>query len=77
MLVFSTVLFLTGCAAVGVFPTSNPEKKLGNAYAMIKQGRYLRAKQFSEEALEIYKKNDDKLGMARSHSILGDILRVL
>ena len=75
---FVTVLlkfYLTGCAAVGVFPTSDPNKKLQDAYKMTRQGRFLRAKQFTEEALDIYKSKNDWFNEARSHSMLGDIYR--
>lgn len=73
--IMSFIVCFTGCAAVGVFPTSNPDKKLQNAYSMATQGRYLRATQFTEEALEIYKSKDDKINEARSHSMLGDFYR--
>ena len=52
ILVLSAVV--TGCAAVGVLPTTDPQTKIQDAYEMMNQGLSLRAIQFATEALSIY-----------------------
>lgn len=42
---------------------------------MMEQGRSLRAVQFASEALSIYEKQNDLDGIARAHSVLGDVNR--
>ena len=66
---------MAGCAAVGVLPTSDPGRKLGDANAMMAQGRALRARQFAAEAFAIYQNKGDAAGQARAHSVLGDVNR--
>lgn len=60
---------------MGVLPTSDPVKKIRDAYALMGRGRALRANQFASEALSVFESQNDLDGMARAHSVLGDINR--
>jgi tetratricopeptide (TPR) repeat protein len=69
------IFLLSGCAAVGVLPTSDPATKIRDAYDMMNQNRGEMAKKFATEALAIYENKNDLDGAARAHSVLGDINR--
>ena len=74
-LLFSLLAF-TGCAAIGVPATSDPAGKLRDATALFdRQDRPLPAERLIREALEIYQKNDDQLGVAEAYRTYGFFFR--
>ena len=72
VLVFSSLLTLTGCLAVGVPKTDDPGALIHYAYAMMDQNRPLPAKRFIDEALEKYRAQGNELGMAEAYHTYGN-----
>lgn len=68
-------LNLVGCAAALVPATSDPNKKLDDAYFLIDNGRSLPARKLIGEALEIWQSRKDDMNVARAHSAFGDLYR--
>jgi len=71
-----TALLLMGvigaCAAMGVPATSDPARKLGDAYELIQyQGRPLPAERLIRESIVIYEKNNDEMGLAAAYRMNG------
>ena len=74
-LLFSLLAF-AGCAAIGVPATSDPAGKLRDATALFdRQDRPLPAERLIREALEIYQKNGDQLGVAEAYRTYGFFFR--
>jgi len=70
-----TLLF-SGCASVGVPCTANPEKKLYYAESLFNDlDRPLPAQSLIEEAIEMYRKRNDLLGLAIAYQTYGDFLQ--
>lgn len=62
------IFFISGCAAVGVPLTFNPAGKLWWAETLIdEQDRPLPAEPLIQEAIQIYKKRGDDLGLAEAY----------
>jgi tetratricopeptide (TPR) repeat protein len=72
MIVFSCLLTLAGCLAVGVPTTDDPDTLINYAYTMMNQGRPLPAKRFIDEALEKYRAQGNELGMAKAYHAYGN-----
>lgn len=67
-----TLTMLSGCAGVGVVETSDPAVKLRDAYSLFdRQDRPLVAERLIREAIEIYQKNSDELGLAEAYRTYG------
>jgi tetratricopeptide (TPR) repeat protein len=67
---------LTGCAAFGVPYTSDPGKKLRDAYMLMDdQCRPLAAERLIGEALDSYRTNGDELGMAEAYHTFGNLYK--
>lgn len=61
-------IMVTGCSAVGVPATFNPEKKLKYAEMLFNDnGRPLPAEPLIFEAIGIYKKGNDEVGLANAY----------
>src|SRR3989338_648543 len=59
---------ITGCAAVGVPHTSNPDKKLRYAESLFNnEDRPLPAQDLIMEAIDKYKTNGDDVGLANAY----------
>ncbi len=71
MLTFS----LLGCAAAFVPATSDPEKKLGQAYQLLSVYRPQPARRLIDESIEIYNQKGDKEGLARAYLVSTDYYR--
>jgi tetratricopeptide (TPR) repeat protein len=70
------VAALIGCAAVGVPATADPAAKLDDAANLMdQQDRPVPAERLIREAIEIYRANDDQLGLARAYSTYGFFFR--
>jgi tetratricopeptide (TPR) repeat protein len=65
LLIFA--LFITGCAAAGVPMTFNPNTKLNYADGLLGLDRPLPAESLIQEAIDIYKKRGDDLGLADAY----------
>jgi tetratricopeptide (TPR) repeat protein len=66
----------SGCAAMGVLETSDPDKKLGNAYMLFdEQQRPLPAERLIRESIEIYREKNDDLGLAQAYRAYGFFFR--
>jgi hypothetical protein len=69
------VLGLMGCSAAMVPYSSDPSKKLGQAYALMDAGRPLPAENLIDDTLEIYKKEGNELGMAETYNAYGNLYK--
>jgi hypothetical protein len=64
LLGLSGLLFLVGCAGLGIVATSDPMTKLNDAEHLIMvQNRPLPAEKLIFEAMEIYQKQDNSRGL--------------
>jgi tetratricopeptide (TPR) repeat protein len=71
-LLISAILFLTiGCAGIGLMATSNPDKKIQQAYQMMNRDRALMAEDLIRQAMDIYEKEDNTLGIAEAYHTYG------
>lgn len=71
-----TVIFFTGCAAVGVLSTNDPKQKITDAYWLFDEKRRpLRAEPLIKEAIKIYQNNNDTSGLAEGYIAYGIFLR--
>jgi hypothetical protein len=66
---------LLGCSALFVPATSDPEKKLGQAYQLLSVYRAKPARQLIDESIEIYKQKGDKEGLAHAYVVSTDYYR--
>jgi tetratricopeptide (TPR) repeat protein len=66
---------LFGCSAAGVPYTSDPWKKLDNAYILAGSGRFLPADNLSNEALETFQNSEDKAGQAEAYHYRGSLYK--
>ena len=73
LLIFFTSLL--GCAAAGVVYTSDPYKKIDNAYSLMRQGRAIPAERLGKEALADFTKSSDKFGIAEAHLFFGQFYK--
>jgi len=72
LFLFSELINLFGCAAMGVVETSNPEIKLQDArYLFSKYDRPFPAERLIREAIEIYKEKNDQIGLANAYNMYG------
>lgn len=69
------VLLLLGCSAAMVPYTSDPSKKLDQAYALMDAGRPLPAENLIDEALAIYQKEGNEIGMAEAYHAYGNLYK--
>src|SRR5436190_669032 len=70
--VLSFVVSLAGCAGVGVVATDDPAAKLHDAaYLYSKAGRPLIAERLIRQAIDLYEKNNDQLGLAEAYRQYG------
>lgn len=67
------ILLCSGCTGVGLVATSDPGKKLQQAYALIAQDRAVLAEDVIRQAMSIYKERNDKLGMAEAYHAYGNL----
>lgn len=65
------VSLLSGCAGVGIPNSSDPNKKLALAFSAMNQGRFVPARKLIREAEEIFKANNDKVGLGHVYSAYG------
>jgi tetratricopeptide (TPR) repeat protein len=70
-----TFFVLMGCSAMLVPYTSDPSKKLDYAYSLIDTDRPLPAENLIDEALDIYQKKGDELGMAEAYHTYGNLYK--
>lgn len=73
--VLFSLFMLVGCAAVGLITTTDPAQKLNDANELASHGRFPMAQKIAKEAMAIYEEKNDQAGMARTHSVLGDLNR--
>jgi tetratricopeptide (TPR) repeat protein len=67
-----TIYCLSGCAGVGVFTTSDPRAKLSDAqYLFDHEGRPLIAERLIREAIDIFEKNGDDVGLGETYYTYG------
>lgn len=75
-LAFAALLGLNGCAGVGVVATSDPRAKLADAGDLFdRQDRPLIAERLIREAIEIYQKQNDEVGLAEAYRAYGFFFR--
>lgn len=67
---------LSGCAAIGVVETSDPDKKIRDAYILFdEQQRPLPAERLIREAITIYQEKNNDLGLAEAYRAYGFFFR--
>lgn len=71
--VFAAALavLLSGCSAVGVVASSDPHVKIAQAEEMQREGRYARARQLLDGALEIFQRQNDEEGVGEVYRAYG------
>lgn len=69
------IIFITGCAAVGVPSTNDPKEKLYWANELIKKGRALPAEKLIGESLSICQENKDTLCLGDAYAYYAFFLR--
>lgn len=70
------VFILSGCAAMLVPKTSNPDKKIAYSYMLFdEQGRPLPAEQLIKESIEAYKQENNEMGLAEAYRAYGFFFR--
>lgn len=70
------LLILGGCAGFGIVATSDPEKKLNDAYYLYSRGdRPLPAETLISEAIEIFQKRGDARGLGDAYREYGNLLQ--
>lgn len=76
--IFKLTIFLclSGCSAVGVISTNDPNEKIGQAYYLLDNGRPLPAKKLFEEVIKIGEEKQDMKIVARGFDGLGDLYKV-
>ena len=68
-------LLLLASSGVGAIETSTPDIKLEQSSKMIQADRPLMADQLIGEALQIYKENNNSLGIANAHYAYGNLYK--
>ncbi|SMM99413.1 hypothetical protein SPONL_561 [uncultured Candidatus Thioglobus sp.] len=69
-------ILLSGCAAMGVHSTNDPDQKINDAYMLFdEQQRPLPAERLIREAITIYKANNNMLGLAEAYRAYGFFFR--
>ena len=71
ILLATFILSITACSAFLIPETNDPQKKLEWAYAALSSSRPLPAIKLTNEAIQIYENQDNKLMLAVSHNIYG------
>lgn len=72
---FSSISMITGCAGFGVLESSDPMVKLNDAEHLFRvQDRPLIAERLIREAMEIYVKRDDPVGIGHANREYADLL---
>lgn len=75
IVILGTLIFILGCAAMGVPLTTNPQIKIRYAYSLIhEQNRPFPAESLIWEAIEIYKVRGDNYGLAQAYRAYGYFL---
>jgi tetratricopeptide (TPR) repeat protein len=69
------LLLIVGCSAALVPYTSDPSKKIDQAYALMDSGRPLPAEKLIDDALEIYQKEGNELGIAEVYHTYGNLYK--
>ncbi|TDP01865.1 hypothetical protein [Marinomonas balearica] len=69
------ILFSVGCATRPIPETSNPKKKIENAYRLRDRGQPIKAETLIGEALAIFKKRDSRSGVAGAYIAFGDLYK--
>jgi len=69
------VVALTGCAAVGVTQTNDPERKLIDAGHLLDQGRALPSERLIHEAIETYRTLDDAHNLGYAYGLYAELLQ--
>lgn len=73
---FVTLLIATGCAGIGVIDSSDPAVKLRQAASLYDQkDRPLPAERLIREAIDIYQKEGNQLGLAEAYTEYGFFFR--
>ncbi|ADZ93055.1 hypothetical protein [Marinomonas mediterranea] len=69
------IIFSVGCATGPIPETSNPKKKIENAYRLRDRGEPLKAEALIGEALAIFKTRESRSGIAGAYIAYGDLYK--
>lgn len=65
------LLVLSACSAAGVMESGDPAVKLEQAQGLLKSQRAIPAERLVKEAIGIYEKQGDKVGLAKAYMVYG------
>jgi len=68
----SLLAFTASCAGIGIPNSPDPYKKIQYAYGAMNQGRYIPANRLIVEAIDKFKENNDKAGLAEAYATYGN-----
>jgi len=74
-LIIIIFVFLSGCAGVGLIPTSDPDIKIQQAYKMMNDDRAIMAEDLIHQAMAIYVKDNNTLGIAEAYHTYGNLYK--
>lgn len=66
---------IAGCSGVGHVATSDPNRKIGQAYSLMSQDRLLLAEDMIRQALASFESAGDQLGMAEAYNAYGNLYK--
>ncbi len=75
LLITIFLLLLTCCAGVGLVATSDPKEKLRQADYLMMQNRAALAELTIRDAMKIFRKNNDELGIADAYHSYGNLYK--
>ena len=77
-LIFTTAFLLSGCAAAGIFSTSDPNQKLKDAFNLLESRpipRALPAEKLIKEAINDFKEQNDVYGLGVAQFMYGNFVQ--
>ena len=75
LLAILLTIILSGCAGVGLMPTSDPNIKIQQAYRMIDEDRALIAEDLIRQAMALYHESGNTEGMAEAYFTYGNLYK--
>jgi hypothetical protein len=74
-ILFCLAFFLSGCSAMGVVETNDPNEKLIQASHLMANGRPIPAERIALEALQIFQGKQDAMGLGEANLFLGQFYK--
>lgn len=71
IIIMSLIVLVSGLFGVSVNSSPDPDQKLNSAYSAMNQGKFVPAKRLINEAMSLFKENNNKIGVAHTYTALG------